>query len=98
MSLGLHSIDRLRFQASSPEWAFRRHDAESGLLEPRQRRLVHHLDRRLVHHRRREQSHQPVVQVLRHHWPQALRHHLDLDRHPPQVRQAQLVLQPGRNQ
>ena len=96
--MGLHSIDRLRFQASSPEWAFRRDAAESAAREPLQRHLVHRLDRRLVHHRRREQSHQPVVQVRRHHWPQALWHHLDLDRHRPQVRQAQLVLRPGRNQ
>jgi len=99
MLLDRHSIDRLRFQALSPEWAFRRHAAELAPREPLQRRLVHHLDRRLVHHRQREQlSHQPEVPVRWHHWPQVLRLHVELDHHRPPERPVQLVLRPGRNQ
>jgi hypothetical protein len=107
MSLGLHSIARLRFQASIPEWAFRRDAAESAQRELLQRHLFHHLDRRPgrrppVQQRQREL---PVAQVRWLHFEAQARHlHVDPDLHllrVPQVRQVRLAwpaLRPGQIQ
>jgi hypothetical protein len=98
MSLGLHSIARLRFQASSPEWAFRRDAAESALRELLPRHLDCHLarrpGRRPLAQRRRQAL--PVVQVRwRHFEPQVPGLRVELDLHRPPERP---VLRSGRNQ
>jgi hypothetical protein len=99
MSWGLHSIARLRFQASSPEWAFRRDAAESALtgLLPRHHdyHLAPHPGRRPLAQQRRQEL--PVVRVRwRHSEPQVLGLLVELDLHrPPEL---VLVLRSGRNQ
>jgi hypothetical protein len=98
---GLHSIGPLRFQASSPEWAFRPDAAESALKVLLQLHHDYHLDHHLGHRlpvlRRRREL--PAVLVRRLHFePQALRLHVERDRHLPQERRVRLVPRPGRNQ